>query len=349
MLHMEETLFFIVCGDIFLFAIGMFLAYFIVMADVLAPIIQNIFESDDFDTDYRFYAIILVSFSLAFFWIKKENYESKIVPVITTSCILIFWLAQWVYYVDSLTQQERNISEYVYPNESLYSYFKVIPLIFLAFWFQSNFLSSNISFSLEKRENVWKIVIISYVLSTIVYLLFVIFTMALFGDNMKFNLLMTLLTDERSSLKYICILLFIVISSTQAPLIFNLGKESILAIYCEAKYNTFTQNKVVETDDNESELQFSISRHSLKRVEIAKMLESKEYYMLISLVYIFAIIFSLCISDLQFIFTVIGILSASPICFVFPAVFYLKLNEGKLSLIQKLPALLLMIYGIINI
>ena len=137
-----------------------------------------------------------------------------------------------------------------------------------------------------------------------------------------------------------------IIAAFQTPKMFHVGKESLLTVYCESKYMTFTQNKVVETDDNESELQFSVSKHSLMRMEISNIIETKEYYMLVSLVYIFLIIFSLCISDLQIVLTLLGILAACPICFILPALFYLKLNEGKLSLPSKVSAIVLIAYGI---
>ena len=183
----RNSIFIVSCANS-LFGIGMSLSYFIVLADIIAPVLQNMFGTDEDNSDYRFYAIVLISASLAYFWIQKQTNESKIGTILTTLCIWIFWLVLWVYYIDTLSQQERNMSDFAYPEVSIFSYFKVIPIILVAFWFQPSILSSHKAFSVEKKGNIWKIITTAYAVSPICYLLIVTFALVLYGPDLQTNL-----------------------------------------------------------------------------------------------------------------------------------------------------------------
>lgn len=62
----RNSIFIVSCANS-LFGIGMSLSYFIVLADIIAPVLQNMFGTDEDNSDYRFYAIVLISASLAYF------------------------------------------------------------------------------------------------------------------------------------------------------------------------------------------------------------------------------------------------------------------------------------------
>ena len=126
---------------------------------------------------------------------------------------------------------DKHLSDFLYPSQPISKYFKTAPNILLAYCFQPSFFSVYKSLLNQNDKNAWAITNHSFGLSSCIYIIVALLSLMLYGEYLKSDLLLNITEKEDNNLKYICSVLFVIIAALHTPVIFFVGKESLLMIY----------------------------------------------------------------------------------------------------------------------
>lgn len=163
-------------------------------------------------------------------------HELRIISLTSSVCAVLFSIILFVIWLDS-DDNTHALSEYMYPTDPISGYFQTAPTIFLAYCFQQSFFTVFKSLRDQTSSNGWKITYRSYIVAVSIYFVVTLLSISLFGDNIKSDLMHNV-AKNNSSLRYFCLVLFLIIAAMHTPIIFFVGKESLLVIYCELRYKT---------------------------------------------------------------------------------------------------------------
>lgn len=230
-------------------------------------------------------------------------------------------------YIEKYQVHERSMTQFLYPDLPLSSYFQTAPNIFLAYCFQQSFFTVYKSLKEQNDVNAWKITYRSFAVSATIYFIVTLLSIALFGEELKSDVMHNI-ARSKYVLKYFCSILFLVIAAMHTPIIFFVGKEKFLTFYTELRYRSLSTNP---------------EHHSM----ISSTLAAKEYYPITILLYVGVVVAAILIEDLGFVFALCGSFSATTIAFILPPIFYLKLKGSELKFTEKILPMLLLTFGVI--
>lgn len=309
---------FIVSSALAILWVGLTIAYFIIFADAATPLVRDLLGSDS-ERVLRTFVLIFLSWIIWYFWIKRELHELRIVSLGSTICAILFCITLLTIYIRNF-DETKILSDYTHPS-SFHKYFMTCPNVFLAYWFQQSFFTVYKSLEVQTDSNGWKILLRWFLFSTVVYLIVSLLSISLFGDSLKSDVLHNL-ADSHFKLRYACEIIFLTLTAFHAPIIFFVGKEACLILYCEAIGHLSTNH-----------------HHTIAN------LSDKVYYSITIPCYLFVCITAILVLDLGYLFAICGSFSATLIAFILPALFYLKLEAGKATTIERVSAYILLAFG----
>lgn len=298
------------------------------------------------DTHIRLIIILGIGTLLLFFWIQREMNELRLISFTSTVWAIAFCVLLWVYYLFDMTENTRPLSKFTHPNYPISNYLRTAPNILLAYCFQPSFFSVYKSLHDKTDKNAWTITYHSYLLSTLIYVVVAILSILLFGEHIQSDLLLNITENVDSHLRHLWSILFLIIAALHLPVIFFVGKESLLMIYCEARYNTLSLDRyhTSVSEDGESEINFT--RFVKNNINISTTLDWKEYYPITLILYFGVIAWAIYITDLGKIFGILGSFWATFLALILPPAFFLKLQDGNAMIRTIVFSFIVLIFGI---
>ena len=335
---------FIVWGINLLLWIGMPISYFIILSDAVTPILESHLSYEASNPTLRTIVVITIGSLLAVFCLKRELHELRSISIISILWAWMFCIQLALFWSSKYNENNKPISRFLH-HQNIISYFKTAPNFLLAYWFQPSFFTVYKSLEKQNDKNAWRITKLSFILSTIIYLIVAFLSLELYGDGIKSDLLLNITKNENTKFKYLASALFLVIAALHLPLIFFIGKESLLMIYWEFRYHTLSEDKYLTRENSLGE-DYNFAWSNKKNVNISSTLDWKEYYPITLCLYTIVIILSIYIQDLGKIFSFVGSFWATLIGYILPSVFFLKLQDGNALIHTNVFAFLVLMFGI---
>ena len=103
-------------------------------------------------------------------------------------------------------------------------------------------------------------------------------TLTMFGDRIKSDILINIVMSKDDSFEWASSILFIIMVLLHTPLIFFIGKESLLTIYCEYFYHTISEDRSVAEDIEDNHAGNILVRHIKNDANISTQLDHAQYY-----------------------------------------------------------------------
>lgn len=333
---------YLVSGINLVLCIGIPIAYFIILSDAVTPIIRYHYPELHNMLEIRTMVVLTTGVLLFIFWVKRDLHDLRIISIISWFWAVIFCinLAASCFLTDP--ENEEPISSFI-SHRSTADYFKAAPNFIIAYCFQPSFLIVYRSLNNRSDNNAMLVTRWIFLLSTCFYILASTLSLVIYGSNIKSDLLLNITEDDENSTRYISSTLFLVIAASHIPVIFFVGKESLLTIYWEYRYSTLSEDRHLTRDNSSGE------EHNFgggcKNVNISSNLHWKEYYPLIVFLYLVVIILAIFIHDLGKILSFVGASWATVIGYIFPSVFFLKLQDGNAQIHIKVLAFIVLTFG----
>lgn len=263
---------FIVSGTIAFLCIGMPISYMIIFADAAVPLTSQIADSE-IHPEFRILVILILGVLIAYYCIKREIYELRIISYASVTCSVLFTIVLTIIFISNYDTLDHSLFDHLYP-ESMTGFFQTAPTVFLAYCYQQIFMTIYKSLKEQTDSNGRKVALSSFIVCSVLYIIVTMLCFWIWGSSLKSDVLRNIGNSE-FSLRYVCSVLFLVIAALHTPVIFFVGKEQALTFYCELRYS-------------------SISQHPHMNSMLSSTLDAKEYYTITVTLYLI-VVFCACV------------------------------------------------------
>ena len=205
-----------------------------------------------------------------------------------------------------IVKNKEPVHNYLWPTKPISEFCETTPNVLFAYCLHPSFFTIYKSLRVQSTENARTIINKSFGFTVIVYTIIMLVSLQMFKDDIKSDLLINILESSKDeSFAYPSSFLFIFMAALHTPVIFFIGKESLLTIYCELKYRTVSEDKSLD-ENTDNQRGGILTRHIKNNANISLQLNDKEYYPITIMLYITMVISVIFIKDIGKLFALLG-------------------------------------------
>lgn len=333
--------------------LGMPIVHFMIVGDMGSALLSRIETLKG--TFWASHTFPILAFGILFsvFILKREITELKSAGYILLFGVVLFVAILGVKLVIDGTS-DISFEEVQKPQWGI-ELIANVPTIFLSYAFQCAFFPAYQALKNKNDAKGIKLTVYAFVFVVTVYLAVSIEALLKYGRELKEDVLENV-SKEHGVLPYILDGIFLIIVSITTPVVFFVGKESLLIIFDELLRRSYSEapRAIIDT----SFVLVSNYSHRGDRRNNMELLthEGKQYLTLNPCVFYFisiaayvGVVCAACfVHNIKFIFGLIGSTAGSFMIFVLPSAFYLRaatIEKVNVSVLRKAVAWLYMLSG----
>lgn len=215
--------------------LGYPIIFFIVWGDAMGGLIDKV-NSGTFWSS-RLFTQGLLGILLIVLAIQKDISKIKIAGMVVLACVAIFMLLFFIHCMISDPDPEPEADHL--ETSLTWKFFSALPTFITIYTFQTSFFTAFAALKNKTKKNGQLADGGGRIVAFFTYTVSPLIAMALYGKNIKSNLLLNIAKDE-GAIPIILMFLFMIIAFLTIPIIFFVGKEAILIIFDEITRGTYS-------------------------------------------------------------------------------------------------------------